>query len=74
MELIVGIIILLALIVGGVVLFNNLRSSPTGARAARTLRSQFDNPRQMRVREPTLETLEPNDAIAPPDSWSARLR
>jgi hypothetical protein len=64
LEFLVGIIILVVLIVGGVVLFNNLRTSPTGARAARAIRSQIDTPRQTRQREPSLETLEPNDAIA----------
>jgi hypothetical protein len=64
LELLIGIIILAVLIVGGVFLFNTLRTSPTGSRAARAIRSQIDTPRQTRQREPSLETLEPNDAIA----------
>lgn len=71
MELLIGLVIIIVLIVGGVVLFNNLRTSSTGTRAARVLRTRLDEPRETRPREPTVETLRPGDAIAFGDGGNA---
>ena len=71
MELLIGLVIIVVLIVGGVILFNNLRSSSTGERAARVFKSRLDEPRETRPREPTLETLRPGDAIAFGDGGNA---
>jgi hypothetical protein len=64
LEQLIGLLILVILVVGGFMLFNRLRASPTADRAARVARSRFDKAEEPRHREPTLETLQPGDAIA----------
>jgi hypothetical protein len=63
-EMVVGLIVLVALIVGGFMLFNRLRASPTADRASRAFRSRIDEVQESKHREPTVETLRPGDAIA----------
>jgi hypothetical protein len=64
LEQLIGVVILVLLVLGAFLLFNRLRASPSAGRADRALRSRIDNPQETKAREPTLETLEPGDAIA----------
>ena len=64
MEQLIGILVLVVLVVGGFLLFNRLKASPTADRATRLVRSRIDEVQEAKGREPTLETLRPGDAIA----------
>lgn len=64
MDLLIVLVVLVVLIVGGFLLVNRLRSSPTADRAGRLLRSRLDDVQEQKQREPTVETLQPGDAIA----------
>jgi hypothetical protein len=71
LEQLIGIVVLIVLIVAGFVLYSRLRASPTVERATRAARARIDNPQEARGREPTVETLEPGDAIAFGDGTDA---
>jgi hypothetical protein len=62
--MLIGLIVLVALIVGGLMIFNRLRASPTADRATRAFRSRADDVQEVNHRDPTVETLRPGDAIA----------
>lgn len=64
MEQLIGLVILLVVVVGGFMLFNRFRASPLADRAARVGRSRIDDVQATKLREPTVETLLPGDAIA----------
>lgn len=64
MDQLIGLLVLIVLIGGGIVLFTRLRASPTADRAARAVRSRIDNIQETSLREPTVETLRPGDAVA----------
>lgn len=70
MQPLVLVIILIVLVVGGFLLFNRLRATPEADRAARVLRSRREEAAPT-VREPTVNTLEPGDAIALGDGTNA---
>jgi hypothetical protein len=64
LEALIGLLILVVLVIGGFFVFNQLRGSSTGQRAARVARSRIDDAKKTRLREPTVETLQPGDAVA----------
>lgn len=64
MEQLIALVVLLVLVIGGFLLFTRLRASPTADRAARVVRSRIDDVPETKMRQPTLETLQPGDAIA----------
>jgi hypothetical protein len=64
LELLVLLVILLVLIVGGFLLYTRLRGSPTANRAERVLGSRRGDPASSAPREPTVDSLQPGDAIA----------
>lgn len=71
MEQLIPLIVLVALLVGGFMIFSRLRASPTVDRAARLVRSRIDDVQETKLREPTLETLRPEDAVAFTDGSNA---
>lgn len=71
MEQLIALIVLIALVVGGLMIFNRLRTSPTVDRAARIARSRIDDVQETERREPTVETLRPADAIGFADGSNA---
>jgi hypothetical protein len=66
MEGIIVILVLIALVVGGWVMYTRARSSPEGQRVETYLRSERGKPSNAPppAREPTVETLRPGDAIS----------
>jgi hypothetical protein len=70
-EQLIGLVVLILIIVGGFMLFNRLRSSPTGGRAARAFMSRIDDPKEQSAREPTVENALPGDAISFSDGTNA---
>ena len=71
MEQLIPLVILIILVVGGFVIFNRLRASPTVDRGVRAARMHLDNPSEPSLREATPSTLEPGDAIAFSDGGNA---
>jgi hypothetical protein len=63
-EQLIVLVVLAILVVGGFMLFNRLKASPTASRAAQVARSRIDNVKENKLREPTPETTQPGDAIA----------
>jgi hypothetical protein len=64
LELLVSLVVLVVLIAGGLFLFTRLRGSTTMNRAARVIGSRLDDVPKSNHRQPTVETLQPGDAIA----------
>ena len=64
MEGLLVIVVLIALVVGGYVMFLRTRESPLGRRTETYLRSEFDKTPPPRSREVTVETLRPGDAVS----------
>lgn len=71
MEQLIGVVVLIIVVAGLVYLFARLRASPTVQRAARLAQARIDDPQESNVREPTVETLLPGDAIAFSDGTNA---
>jgi hypothetical protein len=71
LEQLILLIVLIVVVVGGFMIFNRLRASPTADRAARVMRSRREEAQAANLREPTLATLEPGDAVAFGDGGNA---
>jgi hypothetical protein len=63
-DALIPLLVLIVLVVGGFVLFTRLRGSPEGARAQQVWRSRREGAEAPKLREPTVQTVEPGDAIA----------
>lgn len=70
MQPLIVIAILLVLVVGGFYIFTRLRSTPEAERARNVMRSRRHEDAPA-VREPTISTLEPGDAVAFGDGTNA---
>lgn len=71
MQPLILVLVLVVLVVGGFLLFNRLRATPEAERAARVMRGRREDAAAPTVREPTVGTLEPGDAIAFGDGTNA---
>jgi hypothetical protein len=70
-EQLIGLIVLVVVVIGGFMVFNRLRASPTVDRAARVARMHLDDVKEPGLREPTPTTLEPGDAVSFSDGGNA---
>ncbi len=64
MEALIPLLVLIIVAVGGFMLFTRLRSAPEASRAAKVWRSRREDAVEVKSREPTVQTVEPGDAIA----------
>src|SRR5690349_11666701 len=62
--MLIGLIVFVALIVGGLMICNRLRASPTADRATRAFRMRTEDVQEVKHRDPTVEARRPGDAIA----------
>ena len=71
MDALIPLIVLIVVVVGGFVLFTRLRATPEAARAQQVWRSRREDAQAPAVREPTVQTVEPGDAVAFSDGDNA---